>query len=226
MTSSKVNSPVSQAPYSDLLSLIAFIYSFKEKKNIYIYIIILYLYILEYYMDIVYIFYIYTCISLFCVYVFTFIILPLRIIDCTLNGKSMKKSHLYRLHWGLTDLMYIKHSAQCLTGSDKCDLCSFLNYFGLRRSPLILRMGNQGSVRLGACGGNGGCESWGRALDLWKGVNLVLWHSEKRRPPQGDLLGDPAEELGCELGFERALLFWEVLRKHFVDGMKEFVWLE
>lgn len=96
MTSSNVNRPVSQAPYSDLLSLIAFMYSFKE--NIYIYIIILYLYILEYYTYVVYIFYIYTCVSLFCVYVFTFIILPLKIIECTLNGKSMKKAHLYRLH--------------------------------------------------------------------------------------------------------------------------------
>lgn len=102
----------------------------------------------------------------------------------------------------------------------------FYNYFGLRRSPFILRMGSQGSAMLGAYGDDGGCESQGRALDSWKGVNLVLWHSEKRRPPQGDLLGDPAEELGCELGFERALGFWEVLRKHFMDGKKEFVWLE
>lgn len=41
----------------------------------------------------------------------------------------------------------------------------FYNYFGLRRSPVILRMGSQGSAMLGAYGDDGGCESQGRALD-------------------------------------------------------------
>lgn len=95
----------------------------------------------------------------------------------------------------------------------------FCNYFGLRKSPLIPRMGGQESGEIGSMGAvteGGSCEE-GHLLP-GRGQSCPLRQKGRRGSPGGVCCGAPCEELGCEWpgGFR------EVSRKHLMRGMKDF----